>query len=64
MKMTNIVTSSLTYSSNIFLGLFYCSFLLPLKASFVVIYSKVVKNIIFTFQKQPPEGVAKYILLK
>ena len=34
------------------------------KVSLLVIYIMVVKNIIFTFQKQPPEGVAKYILLK
>ena len=34
------------------------------KASLVVIYIIVVKNIIFTFQKQLSEGVGKYILLK
>ena len=35
-----------------------------MKASLVFIYVTVVKNITFTFQKQPPEGVTKYILLK
>ena len=35
-----------------------------LKASLVVIYIMVVKNIMFTFQKQLSEGVVKYILLK
>ena len=34
------------------------------KASLAVIYIIVVKNIIFTFQKQSSEGVAKYSLLK
>ena len=34
------------------------------KASLAVIYIIIVKNIIFTIQKQPSEGVAKYILLK
>ena len=34
------------------------------KASLVVIYIIVIKNITFTFQKPPLEGVAKYILLK
>ena len=33
------------------------------KASVVVIYIIIVKNIIFTMQKQPPEDVAKCILL-
>ena len=34
------------------------------KASYVVIYIIVVKNITFRFQKQSLEGVAKNILLK
>ena len=34
------------------------------KASLVVIYIIVVKNIIFTFQKQSSDGITKYILLK
>ena len=34
------------------------------KASLVVIYIIAAKNIIFTFQKQSLEDIAKYILLK
>ena len=34
------------------------------KVSLVVIYIIAAKNIIFTFQKQSLEDIAKYILLK
>ena len=35
------------------------------KASLIVIYIMVVKNIFFlTLQEQPSEGIPKYILLK
>ena len=64
MKVATLVTNKLTYSSNAFLGLFYYGFFSALKASLVAIYIIVGKNIIFTFQKQPMEGVAKYVLLK
>ena len=44
MKITNLVTTNLTYSSNAFIGLFYCRFLLPwrhLLLSFIFIIIKI-----------------------
>ena len=53
---------------DIFIKYFFRPILLRIfaavKASLIVIYNIVVKNIIFTFQKELLEGVAKYILLK
>ena len=55
MKITNLVTTNLTYSSNANQMPYSSNILLQVfaavKASLVVIYIIVVKNIIFTFQK-------------
>ena len=44
MKITNLVTTNLTYSSNAFIGLFYCRFLLPwrhLLLSFILLLLRI-----------------------
>ena len=56
MKITNLVTINLTYSPNTFLGLFYLQICAAVKAFLVAISIIVVKNIIFTFQKQSSQN--------